>query len=250
MHKKGVFFVIPLLLTIYSCNQKDNLIEVEIPSREQFNIEESDFLSSSQITTVNGPMDLPNLSYDFEEYEVLSNPKSVFNHYKIYHLNYANTLNDLIHKSGNVKANVIDPLAYAKALNSPITHNVGGHYNHILFWQTIVPIQSTPSQQFTQVINKHFINLDTLKKQMIDQAMQMQNNGWLWLVKKNDELIIITTTSNNYPHHPELNLGTPLLTIDLWEHAYIDTYGNNISLYLQKSLQHINWDNVENRWEQ
>lgn len=240
--KKKHFFVLLILSCIgLSCSEKENLNEIEIPEREYFIIEKSQFPDPTNIRTLQGPFDMPGLSYDFIEFNIVD-PKTAFTHYQNYHLSYANALNTAIHNTEFEKEDIVDIIKKAKQDNQEIKELSSAYYNHNIYWKSLDPVNQTqPKEQILQAIENTYGTVDNFNKQFKQIALSNTGSGWTWLIKRpNNSLEIVYTAFNQNPltTYPG---STILLAIDLWEHAYISTYPNDAKTYIDKCLNHLNW---------
>lgn len=123
-----------------------------------------------------------------------------------------------------------------------IYNNAAQHWNHSFYWQCISPFKSLPSGEFLKRIETKWGNIDNLTKDLLDNAIANFGSGWTWLVKKEKQLSIINTSNAESP----LNQGfQPILTIDVWEHAYYVDYRNNRLKYLESIGRLLNWKFAE-----
>ncbi len=130
-------------------------------------------------------------------------------------------------------------------------NNGGGHYNHELFWKSLTPKAGTqPSEKLLAAINLHFGSLDKFKAQFSDAAKTRFGSGWAWLLVNPDKKLIVSSTPNQ--DNPLMDLadvkGTPLLGLDVWEHAYYLKYQNRRPEYIENFWKVLNWDFVSERF--
>ena len=127
-----------------------------------------------------------------------------------------------------------------------IYNNAAQHWNHSFFWYCISPFKSEPSGELLKRIEAKWKGVDKLTGELIANALANFGSGWTWLAKKDKELFIINTSNADSP----LNLGyQPLLTIDVWEHAYYVDYRNNRAKYLETIGRLIDWKFVESNYK-
>ena len=128
-----------------------------------------------------------------------------------------------------------------------IRNNAGGHYNHELFWSLLTPIKNTkPSGGLEKAIDETFGSLDALKEKINAAATSRFGSGWAWLsVDKNNKLVVSSTPNQDNPLMDVAETkGTPILGIDVWEHAYYLKYQNKRADYLTSIWNVINWNEV------
>tara|TARA_Y100000034_G_scaffold100351_1_gene123622 strand:+ start:14 stop:475 length:462 start_codon:yes stop_codon:yes gene_type:complete len=127
---------------------------------------------------------------------------------------------------------------------TPIINNGGGHANHSFFWEILSPNSNKqPTGNLAEAINKTFQSFDNFKEEFSNSAITKFGSGWAWLVINKNKELEITTTSNQDSPLSEGN--TPILTIDLWEHAYYLKYQNRRPEYIEAFFNVINWEKAE-----
>ena len=137
-------------------------------------------------------------------------------------------------------------------MNVGIRNNAGGHYNHELFWMILTPEKNTkPSAQLSKAIDKTFGSIDKLKEELSKAGATRFGSGWAWLVVTKDGKLVVSSTPNQ--DNPLMDVaevkGTPILGIDVWEHAYYLKYQNKRNDYLAAIWDIINWKEVSKRYE-
>ena len=146
-----------------------------------------------------------------------------------------------------------DVLAKISKYSTKMRNNGGGHYNHELFWQCMRPKQTgnAPTGNLQLAINKGFGSVDDFKKQFADAGKNRFGSGWAWLyVDANKNLKIGSTPNQDNPLMDVSDIkGTPLLALDVWEHAYYLKYQNKRADYIENWWQVVNWDYVQGRFE-
>ena len=129
---------------------------------------------------------------------------------------------------------------------TPVRNNGGGHYNHTLFWELMSPDGGgEPSGALAEAIDSAFGGVDALKQQVNDAGVKRFGSGWTWLVAGDDGALSVESTPNQ--DSPLMEGRTPLLGIDVWEHAYYLRYQNRGPDYLNAWWQVVNWDAVASR---
>jgi Fe-Mn family superoxide dismutase len=128
-----------------------------------------------------------------------------------------------------------------------IRNNTGGHYNHTLFWEIMSPDGGgEPSASLAAAIQSTFGSLDELERQVNDAGVKRFGSGWAWLVHDGTGLAVVSTPNQDSPISSG---GTPLLGIDVWEHAYYLKYQNRRPEYLGAWWNVVNWDAVQQRYD-
>ena len=190
---------------------------------------------------------LPELDYAYDALEPHIDAKTMEIHHTKHHQAYIN--NALAALEGHDDLKALDPVELLKdldkapeAIRTALRNNVGGHVNHSLFWKTLAPATGqTPEGDLLEAINKDFGSLDGLKEKLDAAAKTRFGSGWAWLVKDGDKLDVISTANQDNPVMDGL---TPLLGIDVWEHAYYLNYQNRRPDYIQAWFEVINWAQV------
>ena len=190
---------------------------------------------------------LPNLDYAYDALEPQIDAKTMEIHHTKHHQAYITNAVAALDKYPNLKA--MDPADLLKDLSIvpddvriAVRNNVGGHVNHTMFWKTLAPAGGqTPTGALLDAINTAFGSVDGLKAKLDTAAKTRFGSGWAWLVLKNGALDVISTANQDNP----LSEGyTPLVGIDVWEHAYYLNYQNRRPDYIQAWFEVINWDAV------
>lgn len=237
------------LLILSSCGGKDELSEVQIPERESFATQNSNFPDPNTIKTKQGPYEMVGLGYGFNDFAEILKPESVYIHYDKYHLNYTNKLNTAVHGTP-FERDSIPTLVSRIDNNSPKVKNLAGaYYNHNIYWKSLSPLEQTkPSESLNIAINESYSSLAELKKDFIAKGNGLVGAGWLWIVNANGIIQVITTANNDNPLMSEVNGGYPLIGIDLWEHAYYSTYDEDVTAYLEACFKNLNWNYASKRF--
>jgi len=131
--------------------------------------------------------------------------------------------------------------------NSIIRNNAGGHYNHTFFWSILTPkIDGIPALHLKSDIERTFGSMDQFKKLFFAEGVSLFGSGWVWLVVTSENKLVITTTPNqDNPLMADAKIkGTPILGIDVWEHAYYLKYQNRRAEYMESVWKIINWEQV------
>lgn len=197
-----------------------------------------------------GQFSLPNLPYAYSALEPYLDSQTMFIHHTKHHQAYISNLNKAIEKD-SVKKGLEDMLKTISNYPMVVRNNAGGHYNHSLFWSILTPDNDTkPSKALLDAIVKQFGSLDSLKILMNQAAIKQFGSGWAWLsVSKENELFISSTPNQDNPLMDIADKkGTPILGIDVWEHAYYLKYQNKRGDYLSSIWNVINWQEVSRRY--
>lgn len=171
-------------------------------------------------------------------------------HHDKHHQAYVDNLNKAL-KEGNITNVTLEALCKDASKYTPaIRNNAGGHYNHSLFW--ILMKQGgggAPAGALSDAINSNFNSLDEFKSKFTDAAKGRFGSGWAWLVVNNGKLQIGSTPNQDNPLMDVSDLkGTPILGLDVWEHAYYLKYQNKRPDYITSWWNVVNWDEVSKRF--
>ncbi|HER07578.1 MAG TPA: superoxide dismutase, partial [Bacteroides sp.] len=139
-----------------------------------------------------------------------------------------------------------DILAGVSSASAAVRNNGGGYYNHNLFWTVMAPgAGGEPAGELMDAIQKHFGSFAGFKDQFSNAAATRFGSGWAWLVKKNGTLVITSTANQDNPLMDLSEVhGTPILGLDVWEHAYYLKYQNRRPEYIEAFWNVVNWDQV------
>lgn len=197
---------------------------------------------------------LPDLPYNYNALEPHIDEQTMRIHHDKHHAGYVNNLNAALEKHPDVQYDSVEELMrnfdrVPEDIKTAVRNNGGGHANHSLFWQVMKPGGGgNPSGKLADEIQKAFGGLDQLKEQMSNAAKGRFGSGWAWLVVgDNGKLQIIDTPNQDTPY---MRGHTPLLGVDVWEHAYYLKYQNKRPDYVQAWWNTVNWDEVNRRFEQ
>jgi superoxide dismutase, Fe-Mn family len=181
---------------------------------------------------------LPPLPYEMNALEPHISRETLDYHYGKHHQTYVNNLNKLTEGTKFADASLEHIIKHA---NGGIFNNAAQIWNHTFYWHSLNPKGGgEPTGEIASLINKNFGSFETFKQAFTQSAVTLFGSGWTWLVKKHDSTLAIVNTSN--ADNPMLNGDTPLLTCDVWEHAYYIDVRNARAKYLENFWQIVNWD--------
>jgi len=194
--------------------------------------------------------ELPALPYDFGALEPHIDEQTMRIHHGKHHQAYIDKANAALAGTeweGKPVEEVIQNLSALPAdKQGPVRNNGGGHANHSLFWTIMSPDGGgEPSGALGDAISSSFDGLDDLKKQINEAGVNRFGSGWTWLVKDGSGVSVMSTANQD---SPLMEGKTPLLGIDVWEHAYYLTYQNKRPDYLAAWWNVVNWDEVGRRF--
>ena len=198
------------------------------------------------------PLELPDLPYDYDALEPHIDEATMRVHHDKHHQAYVTNANAALEgtewadKPAEEIVRNLDAIPEDK--RAAVRNNAGGHVNHALFWQLMSPDGGgEPGGALGDAISSTFGGLDALKSAVNDAGVKRFGSGWTWLVLDGGSLAVTSTPNQDTP----LTDGkTPLLGIDVWEHAYYLKYQNRRPDYLAAWWNVVNWDEVQRRFEQ
>ena len=198
------------------------------------------------------PFTLPDLPYSHAALEPTIDARTMEIHHGKHHQAYVDNANKALEGTDLADKPVEEVLASLDSLpedkRAPVRNNAGGHANHSLFWEIMSPDGGgEPSGPLADAIEQAFGGLDALKEQVNDAGVKRFGSGWTWVVAGGSSLAVMSTPNQDSP----LSEGkTPILGIDVWEHAYYLNYQNRRPDYLAAWWNVVNWDEVAKRFEQ
>ena len=192
---------------------------------------------------------LPDLPYDYDALEPVISKKIMELHHGKHHAAYVNNVNKALAGTAFEDKSIEEVLKNLPGLpeniHMAVQNNGGGHANHTLFWQIMrAPRENNqPSNAVMNKLKSSFGGFQEFKDKINQTGMTRFGSGWSWLVKKADGELSIYSTANQ--DSPIMNGHTPILGVDVWEHAYYLDYLNDRAAYLSAWWQVVNWDEVE-----
>ena len=190
--------------------------------------------------------ELPKLPYNYNALEPYIDAKTMEIHHSKHHNGYTNNLNNAISNSDFANKS-IEKICSSPGLTDAIRNNGGGYYNHCLFWRIMSPDGGgTPFGKIGEAINETFGSFENFKDEFSKAAASRFGSGWAWLCDCDGELKICTTANQDNPLMEGQCGGTPLMCLDVWEHAYYLNYQNRRPSYIEAFFQVINWGEINN----
>ncbi len=192
---------------------------------------------------------LPKLPYAYDALEPHIDAKTMEIHHGKHHNGYTNNLNNALSGSGKENMSIEDILK-SPGLNNALRNNGGGYFNHCLFWEIMSPNGGgSPTGELSEAINNTFSSFDNFKDSFAKAATTRFGSGWAWLcVDNNGSLNICSTANQDNPLMENECGGTPILGIDVWEHAYYLNYQNRRPDYINAFFNVVNWEEVNRRY--
>lgn len=194
--------------------------------------------------------ELPNIPYAYNALEPHIDARTMEIHHGKHHNGYVNNLNNAI-AGTDMEGKSLEELLANHTDIAAVRNNGGGHYNHSLFWTVMGPNGGgEPSGELADAINAAFGSFDAFKDAFAKAAATRFGSGWAWLcVQEGGAVEVCSTANQDNPLMPEMGCsGTPILGLDVWEHAYYLKYQNRRPDYVQAFFNVINWDEVSRRY--
>jgi len=190
---------------------------------------------------------LPDLPYDYDALDRAIDARTMEIHHSKHHNTYVTKLNDAVGGTEQGEKSLEDLLVSVSTLPVAVRNNGGGHYNHSLFWQMLSPNGGgQPTGAVSGAIDAAFGSFDSFRETFTNAALGRFGSGWAWLIHTPDGLKVTSTPNQDNPIMdvaPEQ--GTPILGLDVWEHAYYLRYQNRRPDYVEAFWDVVNWDEVK-----
>ncbi len=201
--------------------------------------------------TLTKQFELPVLPYAHDDLEPYIDKKTMEIHHGKHHAGYINNLNKELEVLNNVPPSVEDIIKNVSKYPVAVRNNAGGHYNHSMFWKLMKKNGGgQPTGKLSEAINSSFSSLENFKNRFNEAALKHFGSGWAWLVIKNGKLEIGTTPNQDNPlMDVSAFRGTPILCLDVWEHAYYLKYQNKRADYINGWWNIINWEQVAKNFQ-
>jgi Fe-Mn family superoxide dismutase len=196
--------------------------------------------------------ELPPLAYDYSALEPNIDARTMEIHYTKHHGAYTTNLNNALAGSEWQDRKIEEVLAVVSKLPVAVRNNGGGYYNHNLFWKIMSPLGGgQPSGDLGAAIDTQFGSFEKFKELFTQAALTRFGSGWAWLIKRGNELKVSSTPNQDNPLMDIADVrGTPILGIDVWEHAYYLKYQNRRNEYIGALWNVINWEEVTRRFRE
>jgi superoxide dismutase, Fe-Mn family len=198
-----------------------------------------------------GKFNLPELPYSYDALEPHIDARTMEIHHSKHHAGYTNNLNNAIAGTELEGKSLDELLASAGMLPTAVRNNGGGFFNHSLFWSIMGKDKGgNPTGKLGEAINSTFGSFESFKDEFSKAAATRFGSGWAWLLVKDGKLVISSTPNQDNPLMDVAEVkGTPILGIDVWEHAYYLKYQNRRPEYIGNFFNVVDWDAVSVRYE-
>tara|TARA_Y100000589_G_scaffold129823_1_gene123453 strand:+ start:2916 stop:3563 length:648 start_codon:yes stop_codon:yes gene_type:complete len=191
---------------------------------------------------------LPELPYSYDALEPHIDARTMEIHHGKHHNGYTNNLNNAI-QGTDLEGKTIEEICKTPELPAAVRNNGGGYYNHCLFWESMsADGGGVPSGDLAEAINNSFGSFEEFKVEFSKAAATRFGSGWAWLCVSNGELCVCSTANQDNPLMSGGCNGTPILGLDVWEHAYYLNYQNKRPEYIDAFFNVINWEEVTKRY--
>lgn len=250
---KKILFLIssPLFFTLLlSCNNKKltEVVEVPLPTvQEKITVGVPDDVKATE-----GSFQLEKLPYAYDALAPNISAVALEMHYSKHYLTYTNNLNKAVAGTPLENLTIVDVLSKLDLNDTNTRNNAGGYYNHTLYWQIMAPkAGGQPSDVLAEAITKDFGSFENFITLFKDEATKQFGSGWVWLVLDRTGKLQVTATQNqdNPLMKNALIPGTPILALDLWEHAYYLDYQYKRKNYIDAFFNVINWKKVAENYD-
>lgn len=251
--KKVILIVLSSIffLSIGSCKRKKytEVVEVPLPSKE----EKMTIGLPEDVKADAGAFELLKLPYNYDALAPNIDAMTMEVHYSKHYLTYTNNLNKALAGTELESLPIEEIFKKLDLNNADLRNNLGGYYNHTLYFDIMAPkAGGKPTDTLASAIDKDFGSFDNFKIQFEDAATKQFGSGWAWLiVDKAGKLQVTSTPNQDNPLMPRAVVaGTPILAIDVWEHAYYLNYQNKRKKYIEAFFNVINWKKVGEKYEE
>ena len=196
------------------------------------------------------PFELPKLPYAYTALEPHIDAQTMEIHHSKHHQAYVTNLNAAIAGSDAEKVSIEEICKNISKYPMPVRNNGGGHFNHSLFWTVMAPnAGGEPTGDLATAINSAFGSFADFKTQFAAAGTTRFGSGWAWLIVKDGKLVVCSTPNQDNPLMDVADVkGTPILGMDVWEHAYYLKYQNKRPDYITAFWSVVNWGEVAKRF--
>ncbi|PLT30998.1 superoxide dismutase [Peribacillus deserti] len=197
--------------------------------------------------------ELPQLPYAYDALEPNIDKETMNIHHTKHHNTYVTNLNNALEGNEELSSKSVEEVisnldAVPENVRTAVRNNGGGHANHTLFWQILSPNGGgEPTGELADAINSKFGSFENFKEEFSKAATTRFGSGWAWLAVNNGEIEVTSTPNQD---NPLMEGKTPLLGLDVWEHAYYLKYQNRRPEYINSFWNVVNWEEVNNRYNQ
>ncbi|TSA38639.1 MAG: superoxide dismutase [Porphyromonadaceae bacterium] len=193
---------------------------------------------------------LPELPYAYDALEPYVDARTMEIHHSKHHAAYTNNLNNLVAGTAAENLSIEEIFAHVSKYPVGVLNNGGGFFNHNIFWTVMSPNGGgKPGGELLKAIETDFGSFEAFKEKFSTAAATRFGSGWAWLVKSNGKLVVTSTPNQDNPLMDIADVkGIPILTLDVWEHAYYLNYQNRRPDYIEAFWHLVNWEEAEKRF--
>jgi Fe-Mn family superoxide dismutase len=192
---------------------------------------------------------LPELPYAYDALEPYIDAETMKIHHTKHHAGYTAKFNKAVEEAGITGKNAREILSMVSQYPEAVRNNGGGYFNHKLFWRVLSPEGGQPNEELSAAINDTFGSFENFRNEFSKAALTLFGSGWAWLILSEGKLKITTTRNQDTPVMDIAEVkGTPLLMIDVWEHAYYLKYQNRRADYVEAFWNIVNWDFISKKY--
>ncbi|MFV8369327.1 superoxide dismutase [Flavobacterium sp. LB2R40] len=249
--KKKIIAILLLCLALQSCNNKKliEVVEVPLPTVTE---EKTSIGSPDDVKANEGSFQLEKLPYTYNALAPNISATTLEMHYSKHYLTYTNNLNKAILGTPLENLTIEEVLAKLDPNDTALRNNAGGFYNHSLYWKSMAPkAGGEPKNILAEAISKDFGSFENFTTVFKAEATKQFGSGWAWLIVDRSGKLQVTSTANqdNPLMKNAILPGTPILAIDIWEHAYYMDYQYRRKNYIDAFFNVINWKKIEENYE-
>lgn len=206
----------------------------------------------TEVTANAGAFAVVPLKYEYNAVEKYIDAETMFIHFSKHYVGYLNNLNKAVEGTPKAAMTIEEVLRTMDMNNAALRNNAGGYYNHNMYFDVISPKGGgMPQGTLAAAIDRDFGSFENFKKAFAEAGAKRFGSGWAWLVVNNEKLQVVSTANQDNPLMPGLGVtGTPILAMDVWEHAYYLKYQNKRGDYITNFFNVINWDRVAELYSQ
>lgn len=249
---KLLFSALIVMTSLQSCKDKNNLEEVVQTPEPQKEETKAPMGNPDDVKAEGGPFQMGKLGYAYDALAPHIDAKTMETHYSKHYKKYTDELNKAVTGTDLEKKTIEEILKTLNPENKAVRNNGGGYWNHTFFWEIMAPnAGGEPKGALAEAINKDFGSFENFKTQFTEAATKQFGSGWAWLVvDKSGKLAVTSTPNQDNPLMPGAAVaGTPVLGLDVWEHAYYLNYQNKRPDYITAFYNVINWDAVAKKYD-
>ena len=208
-------------------------------------------VSSSGVEVAPAP-EFPTLPYAYNALEPYIDARTMEIHYDKHHRAYFTNFVNAIKGTPLESMAITGIFASVSKQTDAVRNNAGGFYNHTIFWNNLSPESKGPTPELSDAINKTFGSIDKFREAFNTAAKTRFGSGWAWLYLNSEKNLAVGSTPNQDNTLMDISpvRGAPLLTLDVWEHAYYLKYQNKRADYIDAFWSVVNWDEVNRRYQQ